>query len=296
MIAQHLVNSLIFGGIYAMIVIGYALVFSLLGLINLAHGAVMTVGAVTAYIVTIEMGLGLVGGLIAAAIISGLLGFVVERVAIKPVREQRLPRFYALITTFGFGMAISELLSNFSLAHWGQELRPFPPPFSINNFSLGGVQFNNIQLGILIVVFLVMIILNLLVKKTWTGRALRATSQNAEVAEMMGINTGKVISGTFILAGISAAVAGNMLAVYYSYISADIGLMAGLKGFIASLLGGRGLITGAILGGFVLGGVESIVSGLIGTGYRDLAAFGLLILILLVKPVGLLGTQEQDRA
>lgn len=296
MLVQHLVNSLVFGGIYAMIVIGYALVFSLLGLINLAHGAVMTVGAITAYIVTVEMGLGLFGGLIAAAIISGLLGFIVERVAVKPVREQGLPRFYALITTFGLGMAISELLSNFSLARWGQELRPFPPPFPINNYSVGGVQFNNIQFGIIIVVFLVMIILNVLVKKTWTGRALRATSQNAEIAEMMGINTSRVISGTFILAGISGAIAGTMLAVYYSYISADIGMMAGLKGFIASLLGGRGLVTGAVLGGFVLGGLESIASGLIGTGYRDLVAFGLLILILLFRPAGLLGTKEEDRA
>lgn len=295
MLAQHLVNSLVYGGIYAMIVIGYSLVFSLLGLINLAHGAVMSAGAVMAYIIMVDYGQNFLVTFLVVAVFSGLLGYLVEQLAVKPVLKQGLPKFYVLVTTFGLGMAITELLSNFTIAQWGQELKAFPSPFMVQTYSVRGIYFNNVQVGILVAVLVLMIALNFFVTRTWAGYALRATSQNQKVAEMMGINTSKVISVTFIMAGVSGAFAGSMLAIYYSYISADIGMVAGLKGFIAALLGGRGMITGAILGGYVLGGLENIVSGLIGTGYRDMVAFGLLILILLVRPSGLLGIKEEDR-
>ena len=293
---QHVINSLVYGGIYAMIAVSYALVFSILGLVNLTHGPIMSVGALVSFTLLVDYNQNLIVAVIGALIVTALLGLLTERIAVRPVRAQNLPRYYALLTTFGLGMIITNLCENITLSAWPQEVRLFPMPFTIKQYTVFGAKISNLEIAMLLVILTLMIGLSTFIKYTWTGRALRVTSQNHETAELMGVNTSRVISGTFMVAAAGGAITGTMLAIYYSYISANIGVAAGMKGFISSLLGGQGLIAGAVLGGFLLGILESLASGLINTGYRDLIAFGSLVLILLVRPTGLLGSKEEDRA
>jgi len=304
---QQLINGLVLGSIYALVALGYTMVYGILELINFAHGEVTMVGAMVFLAVVgalMGSGAGLNGmtivvlGLGAAMVVCMALGFVIERIAYRPLR--RAPRLAALITAIG----VSIVLQNLAMLVWGKQYITFPPLLSIVRYDVGGAVITNLQLFIVALSGVLMVGLFALVKTTRLGRAMRATAQSPEIAGLMGINTNTIISLTFVIGAALAAVAGVMVCTYYGLAHYYMGFMLGLKAFTAAVLGGIGNIPGAMLGGMLLGIIESLGAGYIGplTGgflgsqYQDVFAFFVLILVLIVRPSGLLGERVAERA
>ncbi len=304
---QQLVNGIVLGSIYALVALGYTMVYGILGLINFAHGEVVMIGAMIALTVIqllIGSGIALPGPLIAAL---GLLiampacmalGYVIERVAYRPLRAA--PRLAALITAIG----VSILLQNAAMILWGRQYHSFPALLPAAPHTLAGATVDDLQIFIVLLAAAIMAGLLALVHRTRLGRAMRATSQNPEVAGLMGVNVNTVISITFVIGSALAAVAGIMVAAYYGIAHYFMGFMLGLKAFTAAVLGGIGNLAGAMLGGLLLGVIESLGAGYIGplTGgflgshYQDVFAFVVLILVLVFRPSGLLGEQVTERS
>ena len=304
---QQLVNGIVLGSIYALVALGYTMVYGILGLINFAHGEVVMIGAMialTAIQLLIGSGIALPGPLIAAL---GLLiampacmalGYVIERVAYRPLRAA--PRLAALITAIG----VSILLQNVAMIVWGRQYHAFPALLPAAPHTLAGATVDDLQIFIVLLAAAIMAGLLALVHRTRLGRAMRATSQNPEVAGLMGVNVNTVISITFVIGSALAAVAGIMVAAYYGIAHYFMGFMLGLKAFTAAVLGGIGNLAGAMLGGLLLGLIESLGAGYIGplTGgflgshYQDVFSFVVLILVLVFRPSGLLGEQVAERS
>jgi branched-chain amino acid transport system permease protein len=304
---QQLINGIVLGSIYALVALGYTMVYGILGLINFAHGEVVMIGAMIALTVIqllIGSGIALPGPLIAAL---GLLiampacmalGYVIERVAYRPLRAA--PRLAALITAIG----VSILLQNAAMIVWGRQYHSFPALLPAAPHTLAGATVDDLQIFIVLLAAAIMAGLLALVHRTRLGRAMRATSQNPEVAGLMGVNINTVISITFVIGSALAAVAGIMVAAYYGIAHYFMGFMLGLKAFTAAVLGGIGNLAGAMLGGLLLGVIESLGAGYIGplTGgflgshYQDVFAFVVLILVLVFRPSGLLGEQVTERS
>ena len=304
---QQLINGLVLGSIYALVALGYTMVYGILELINFAHGEVTMVGAMIFLAVVGSLmgsGAGLDGmtimvlGLGAAIVACMALGFAIERIAYRPLR--RAPRLAALITAIG----VSIVLQNLAMLIWGKQYITFPPLLSIVRYDVGGAVITNLQVFIVALSCVLMAGLLVLVKKTSLGRAMRATAQSPEIAGLMGININTIISLTFVIGAALAAVAGVMVCTYYGLAHYYMGFMLGLKAFTAAVLGGIGNIPGAMLGGMLLGIIESLGAGYIGplTGgflcshYQDVFAFFVLILVLVVRPSGLLGERVAERA
>ncbi len=286
---QHIVNGLTLGSVYALIATGYSLVFSMVGMINLAFGAVLTIGALLALQIAVEYGMGIGLGLLGGMLACGLLGWLTDLSAVEPLRRQRLPIYFALLSTFGLNMALQNIAENVSLRSWQAEFKPFPAPFDISEITIGSIHFSNLDLAVIGTVAATMVALHVYMTRTWGGRAVTMTASDSEVAEVMGVNTRRVIAFIFFASCALAALAGTMMGIYYGSVSSSLGSSPGMKGFIASLIGGRGQIAGAVLGALILGLMESLAAGLIGSGYRDLVAFLALIAMFLVKPTGILG-------
>jgi len=304
---QQLINGIVLGSIYALVALGYTMVYGILGLINFAHGEVVMVGALVALTV-IQLLLGADVGLpapvilalgLAAAIAACMaLGFAIERVAYRPLR--RSPRLAVLITAIG----VSILLQNAAMIIWGRQYHSFPPLLPATPHPFGGATVSDLQIFIVALACAIMAGLLWLVHRTRLGRAMRATSQNPEVAGLMGVNINTVISITFVIGSALAAVAGIMVSAYYGIAHYFMGFMLGLKAFTAAVLGGIGNLAGAMLGGLLLGIIESLGAGYIGplTGgflgshYQDVFAFLVLILVLVFRPSGLLGERVAERA
>ena len=304
---QQLVNGIVLGSIYALVALGYTMVYGILGLINFAHGEVVMIGAMialTAIQLLIGSGIALPGPLIAAL---GLLiampacmalGYVIERVAYRPLRAA--PRLAALITAIG----VSILLQNVAMIVWGRQYHAFPALLPAAPHTLAGATVDDLQIFIVLLAAAIMAGLLALVHRTRLGRAMRATSQNPEVAGLMGVNVNTVISITFVIGSALAAVAGIMVAAYYGIAHYFMGFMLGLKAFTAAVLGGIGNLGGAMLGGLLLGLIESLGAGYIGplTGgflgshYQDVFSFVVLILVLVFRPSGLLGERVAERS
>jgi len=304
---QQLVNGIVLGSIYALVALGYTMVYGILGLINFAHGEVVMIGAMVALTVIqllIGSGIALPGPLIAAL---GLLiampacmalGYVIERVAYRPLRAA--PRLAALITAIG----VSILLQNVAMIVWGRQYHAFPALLPAAPHTLAGATVDDLQIFIVLLAAAIMAGLLALVHRTRLGRAMRATSQNPEVAGLMGVNVNTVISITFVIGSALAAVAGIMVAAYYGIAHYFMGFMLGLKAFTAAVLGGIGNLGGAMLGGLLLGLIESLGAGYIGplTGgflgshYQDVFSFVVLILVLVFRPSGLLGERVAERS
>ena len=304
---QQLVNGIVLGSIYALVALRYTMVYGILGLINFAHGEVVMIGAMIALTVIqllIGSGIALPGPLIAAL---GLLiampacmalGYVIERVAYRPLRAA--PRLAALITAIG----VSIVLQNAAMLVWGRQYHAFPALLPAAPHTLAGATVDDLQIFIVLLAAAIMAGLLVLVHRTRLGRAMRATSQNPEVAGLMGVNVNTVISITFVIGSALAAVAGIMVAAYYGIAHYFMGFMLGLKAFTAAVLGGIGNLAGAMLGGLLLGVIESLGAGYIGplTGgflgshYQDVFAFVVLILVLVFRPSGLLGEQVTERS
>ena len=302
---QQLVNGLVLGSIYALVALGYTMVYGILGLINFAHGDIVMVGAlVTLTVAQALAGRGLppvgVLGVAAAAamLVCVSLGVTIERVAYRPLR--RAPRLAPLITAIG----ISILLQYSAALIWSKQYISMPQLFEQRVFSAGGAQFTDLQLFIFMLACTVMAGLLWFIKASRIGRAMRATEQNPEVAGLMGVDTNRVIAFTFFLGSAIGAVAGVMVVLYYGLGHYFMGFMLGLKAFTAAVLGGIGNVAGAMLGGLLLGVIESLASGYIGdltggvlgSNYRDIFAFLVLVTVLVFRPSGLLGQHAGERA
>ena len=294
---QQLINGISWGSIYALIALGYTMVYGVLRLINFAHGDIYMLGAMVAYYsalwlkVTQQPALWKSGlSILLAMGICGLVGVLIERTCYRPLRNS--PRLNALITAIG----VSLLLENLGQLFFGADPKFFPRlVHEYEIFRWGQVVLNNVQALVLIVAILLMVLLRYIVMKTRIGKAMRAVSYSHQAAGLMGINVNRIISFTFFLGSILAAVAGILVGLSNPKIEPLMGIMPGLKAFVAAVLGGIGNITGAMLGGLIMGISETLVSGYISSTYRDAFAFFILIFILLFKPAGLLGKAGPEK-
>jgi branched-chain amino acid transport system permease protein len=294
---QQLLNGIAWGGIYALIALGYTMVYGVLRLINFAHGEIYMVGAMSGYYVAHALSLGSrpsLGGLLvvllAAMALCAALGATIERVAYRPLRQA--PRLAALITAIG----VSLLLQNVGQLVFGADPKFFPALLSSREaFRVGALAVSNIQLMVVVTALVLMAALEFVVMRTRFGRAMRAVSADAPAAALMGVNVDRVISGTFMLGSALAAAAGILVGLSNPKIDPLMGLLPGLKAFVAAVLGGIGNIPGAMAGGLLLGIVETLVSGYLSSTYRDAIAFVILIAILLYRPTGLFGSGQVEK-
>jgi len=285
------------GSIYALIALGYTMVYGIVQLINFAHGEVYMIGAFTALIVGgfffalgLPVPLVLVFSVLIAMVFSSAYGFTIERLAYKPLRNK--PRLSALISAIG----ISMILQNFVLLVQTEQFLPFPSYLPHLSF-LDPVRkyINSTQFIIMVVTAVIMLLLIYLIKFTRLGKAMRATAQDKEMAQLLGVNINQVISFTFIIGSALAAIGGILVCSFMGQINYNIGFVAGIKAFVAAVLGGIGSIPGAVLGSFILGWTESFGTGYISSDYEDAFAFLILILILIIKPSGILGKNQKQK-
>lgn len=289
---QHLANGISVGSLYALIAIGYTMVYGILKLINFAHGDIFMMAAYFAFFGVATFGIPWYFAFIIAIILTGVLGVSIEFAAYRPLRNA--PKISILISAIG----VSFLLENLAIVLFGGMPKAFPTPKIFTNVAvIGGVSIQNITFIIPIVTIILLILLLYLVNKTNIGMAMRAVSKDVDTAKLMGIKVNKVISFTFAIGSMIAAVGSMMWSVKYPQIVATMGIIPGLKCFIAAVVGGIGDIKGAVIGGFILGiGEILLVAFLPGlTGYRDAFAFILLIVILLFKPTGIMGKNLTEK-
>ncbi|WP_366924849.1 branched-chain amino acid ABC transporter permease [Metallumcola ferriviriculae] len=288
---QQLLNGITLGSIYALIALGYTMVYGIILLINFAHGEILMVGAYVGFFAISSLHLNFFTALILSMFAAAVLGVAIERIAYRPLRNST--RLAALITAIGMSL----LLQNGGLVVLGTDFKAFPQTMVKETYwILGGrVPVTNQQILILAVTIVMMVGLQYVVKRTKIGKAMRAVSYDKEAAKLMGINVDTTISATFAIGSALAAVAGILLAMYYQTVHPLMGLMPGLKAFVAAVLGGIGIIPGAMTGGFLLGTVEAMVSGYWDSQWKDAIAFGILIIILVVKPSGLLGKDTTEK-
>jgi len=316
---QQLINGISLGAIYSLIALGYTMVYGVLKLINFAHGDVYMVGAFMGYYIANGLGVrgaqalgqgadgliarGLLGSgtmqpslvtalvvMLLAMAICAALGVMIERFAYRPVRKYS--RLTALITAIG----VSLLLENGGQVVFGADPKFFPELFNKRNIDLfGGASINSADIIVLVIALVLMIGLQVVVFRTKTGRAMRAVSFNLQSAKLMGINTDRIIMFTFALGSALAAAAGVLVAIRIPRIDPLMGILVGLKAFVAAVLGGIGNIPGAVLGGLLIGITETMVVGYLSPTYKDAVAFAILILILLFRPSGLLGSVAQEK-
>lgn len=304
---QQIINGLVIGSIYALIALGYTMVYGIMQLINFAHGEVVMIGAMVT-ITCINLLLGqnmhlsgpviLLVGLMMAIPVSMLLGYTIEKVAYRPLRGA--PRLAPLITAIG----VSIVLQQVAMLIWGRNYRPFPAILPAEVHNIGGASITDVQIAIIVLTLVLMAAMYFLIEKTKMGRAMRATAQNPEVAKLMGVNVSHIISMTFVIGSALGAVAGVMVAANYDQAHAYMGFMIGLKAFTAAVLGGIGNLGGAVLGGLLLGVIESLgagylgdlTGGVLGSHYKDILAFVVLILVLVFRPSGLMGERVAERA
>jgi branched-chain amino acid transport system permease protein len=306
---QQIVNGLVLGSIYALIALGYTMVYGILGIINFAHGEVLMVGAMvslTLITLIMQLPLGLPSWamllivLLGAMAVCAALSFLIERFAYRPLRNA--PRLAPLISAIG----VSVLLQTLAMMIWSRNPLTYPqllPSTPIDLFGSGATVTAK-EIAIVLSSFIVMGLLLLIVHKTRLGRAMRATAEQPNIAALMGVNPNRVISITFMLGGSLAALAGVMMATNYGNAHFAMGFIPGLKAFTAAVLGGIGNIQGAMLGGLLLGLIEALgagyigdwTGGVLGSNYQDIFAFMVLILVLVLRPRGLLGEKVSDRA
>jgi branched-chain amino acid transport system permease protein len=302
---QQVINGLVLGSMYALVALGYTMVYGIINLINFAHGEVLMVGALTSWtVITVLQDAGLPGWLLllvalaVAVVVCATLNFTVEKVAYRPLRNA--PRLAPLITAMGMSL----LLQTLAMIVWKPTYKPYPALLPTDPFDVFGARINTTQIVILVVTGLTLAGLMWLVNRTRLGRAMRATAENPRVAGLMGVRPDMVISATFVIGAALAALAGVMWASNYGTAQHAMGFLPGLKAFTAAVLGGIGNLTGAMVGGVLLGLIEavgagylgSLTGGVLGSHYTDIFAFVALILVLTLRPSGLLGERVADRA
>lgn len=299
MLLQQIINGAVLGSIYALVALGYTLVYGILKLINFAHSEIFMMGAFFGL-----FALQLLGGIpffahspalliLAAMVISmaltGLLGVLLELVAYRPLRNA--PRLAPLISALG----MSIFLQNLMMFAAGAQSREFPKVFQVRIFNLGPATLSSLQIFIMATAVIMMAGLTVFILRTRAGKAMRAASQDFETSSLMGINVNAVISLTFFLGAALGGVAGTLNGMYYGSIKYNMGFIPCIKAFTAAVLGGIGNVPGAMLGGFMLGILESLGAGFISSQYKDVFAFMILILVLIFRPQGLLGAKASDK-
>ncbi len=325
---QQIINGLTTGSVYAVVALGYTMVYGIIQLINFAHGEVVMIGAMVAFTVITSLAGGtlpapaiLLAGVLAAIPTCMVIGYTLERAAYRPLRHA--PRLAPLITAIG----MSIILQHVALLIWGRNPMAFPQIMENPVIPIGGAVITGVQIGIILLSFIMMAGLTWFVYRTRFGIAIRATAENVRVAELMGVNANRVIAATFIIGAGLGAVAGVMFGTYYGIVHYTMGFTLGLKAFSAAVLGGIGNIAGAMVGGIMLGLVEALATGYIGdltnlcrwpglgtssmlaercadggnfvvfgSNYQDVFAFLMLILVLVFRPSGLLGERVSERA
>lgn len=292
-LVQQLINALALGSIYALIALGYTMVYGIVKLINFAHGDLLMVGAFAGYLVLHTLGVTPVTFILAfifAMLFTACLGMLIEKLAYKPLRSA--PRINALITAIG----VSFILENGakSLPFIGPNPYQFPT-FQNVNIKLGSLNVSMIQILVFVIAILLMLLLNYVVNFTKMGKAMRAVSNDKPAAMLMGIDVNRIISFTFAIGGALAAAAGILYASSFPQINPYMGMMPGLKAFVAAVVGGIGSIPGAMIGGFFIAFAETLTKGFISSTYADAVAFGCLIIILIVKPAGIMGKDMREK-
>jgi branched-chain amino acid transport system permease protein len=302
---QQIINGLVLGSVYALVALGYTMVYGIINLINFAHGEVLMVGALTSWtVVTALAGFGLPGwllliiSLIAAIIVCAILNYSIEKIAYRPLRNA--PRLAPLITAMGMSL----LLQTIAMIIWKPTIKSYPILLPSEPFQVFGAVINTVQILILVVTAVTLAGLMYLVNYTKLGRAMRATAENPRVAALMGVRPDMVISATFVIGAALAALAGVMYVANYGSASHTMGFLPGLKAFTAAVFGGIGNLAGAMVGGVLLGLIEALgagyigalTGGVLGSNYQDIFAFVVLILVLTLRPQGLLGERVADRA
>lgn len=286
---QLLVNGISIGSIYALMALGYTMVYGIVQLINFAHGDVLMIGAYIGWFAITKLHWSFIPALLISMLGSALLGVLIERIAYKPLRNAS--RIAALITAIG----VSLFLEYGGMLLFGPQVRSYPPIFPETIYNIAGISFKYGDVVMLITSIALMVLLQVVVKYTKVGKAMRAVSLDKDAALLMGINVNNTISATFAIGSALAAAAGVLFGVYFNQIDPLMGIMPGLKAFIAAVLGGIGLIPGAMAGGLILGLIETLVSGLGASMWRDAAAFFILILVLIIKPNGLFGKNVREK-
>jgi branched-chain amino acid transport system permease protein len=297
---QQILNGLVQGSVYALVALGYTMVYGILGLINFAHGEVVMIGAMVA-LTALQALLAAAVSPVLAVLLSLLfamgvcmaLGYSIERIAYRPLRNA--PRLAPLITAIG----VSIVLQNLAMMIWGREYHSFPLPFSSTSHHLGGAVVNDVQIGIIVIALIIMAGLMWLVHRTRMGRAMRAVAENPSAASLMGVDINRVISVTFMLGSALAAIAGFMVSANYGIVHYYMGFMLGLKAFTAAVLGGIGNLRGVLLGlieSLGAGYIGDLSGGFLGSHYQDVFAFFVLIAVLVFRPSGLLGEKLAERA
>lgn len=286
---QQLVNGISLGSIYALIALGYTMVYGIIKLLNFAHGEVFMIGAFTGFYAITILNLSFIPALILAMVVCSILGMLIERVAYRRLRSST--RIAALITAIGVSLFIQYVMIYFR----GATPEAYPEVVSKQKIEIFGVTFSSQALFILLITIILMIFLQFIVHRTKIGKAMRAVSLDMDAARLMGINVDNTISATFAIGSALAGVAGVIFGMYYTSIDPLMGLLPGIKAFVAAVLGGIGIIPGAMIGGFILGIVETAVSAIGFSNWRDAAAFIILILILIFKPSGIFGKNTREK-
>ncbi|HLT04669.1 MAG TPA: high-affinity branched-chain amino acid ABC transporter permease LivH [Pseudomonas sp.] len=298
---QQLVNGLTIGSTYALIAIGYTMVYGIIGMINFAHGEVYMIGSYIAFIAITLLAMAGIDSLLpimfvafaASMIVTSAYGYSIERVAYRPLRGGN--RLIPLISAIGMSIFLQNMVM---LAQDSKDKaipNPLPGNFVLGESTMNGVTISYMQVLIFVVTFLAMLGLSLFISRSRLGRACRACAEDLRMANLLGINTNQIIALTFVIGAALAAVAGVLLGMQYGVINPHLGFLAGIKAFTAAVLGGIGSIPGAVLGGLLLGVAEALGADLFGDQYKDVVAFSLLILVLLFRPTGILGRPEVEK-
>ena len=304
---QQVINGLVLGSMYALVALGYTMVYGIINLIKFAHGEVLMVGALTSWTIIGLMKDGMPGtpgyvilvvALVISCVVAAALNFVIEKVAYRPLRNS--PKLAPLITAIG----MSILLQTLAMIIWKPNYKPYPTLLPSTPFNIGGAVITPTQVLILAMTAVSLAVLMWVVNSTKLGRAMRATAENPRVAALMGVKPDLVISATFVMGAVLAAIAGVMWAANYGTVQHTMGFLPGLKAFTAAVFGGIGNLAGAVVGGILLGLIESIgagyigalTGGVLGSHYSDIFAFIVLIIVLTLRPSGLLGERVADRA
>ncbi len=295
MLEQQLINGLTLGVIYALIAVGYTMVYGVIELINFAHGEIYMLGAFFCVTFINALGMPFYSAIIMSMLSCALLGILIDIIAYRPLRNAH--RLAALITAIG----MSIFLQNLAMIIWGSRPMPFaqqavPAYLAETAFKFGNVTLTWLHVFIFAITFSMMIGLNLIIQKTKVGTAMRALSQNRTCSHLMGINVNRVISFTFALGSSMGAVAGILVAVYYNTLYPTMGYVAGVKAFAAAVLGGIGSVPGAMMGGIVLGVAEALGAGYVSSLYRDGVAYAVMIAVIIFRPSGILGKAMVDKA
>lgn len=294
MFLQQLINGLTIGSIYALVTIGFSMVWSILQLANFAHGSFYMLGpylSLTAILLLGDSPAVFLCVVLAVAVFTACLGAGMDRVFLRPIREKKVSTISTILCTIG----VQTVINNGIIAIYGSQSRAFPDPFRLQSIHIGNAVVSWMQIIIFTLAVILMLILSKIVYGTKLGMAMRAVSQNGRAASLMGINVNRVIMLTFFLGTLVAAIAGCMVGLYYQVIDTTMATVTSSKSMAAAILGGIGMLPGAVVGGLIIGVLETLVAAYISSGYRDAIAFAVLIVVLVVRPTGIMGKKSINK-